>query len=163
MYDQLNAEQRHVFDQIYLAIQNHESTPFFVEGRPGRGKTFLVKALSSGLRVQGKIILIVGSSALCATAYDRGCTAHHMFGIPVTDDAINLHSKIQPFSPRADLIREAEAVIWDELPMMNKAAWESVNDLCRLICNRAHTAFGGKTFITLGDFRQVAAVVSGAG
>ncbi|KAG2745963.1 hypothetical protein P692DRAFT_20740408 [Suillus brevipes Sb2] len=86
-----------------------------------------------------------------------------MFGIPVTDDAVSLHSNIQPFSARADLIREASAIIWDELPMMNKAAWESVDNLCRFLCNRPHTAFGGKPFIGLGDFCQVAAVISSAG
>lgn len=73
------------------------------------------------LRAQEEIVLIVGSNALCATAYDRGRTAHHMFGIPVTDDNVNLHSSIHPHSPRADLIRNAAAIIWDGLPAMNKA------------------------------------------
>ncbi|KAG2155144.1 uncharacterized protein EDB93DRAFT_1070091, partial [Suillus bovinus] len=59
---------------IYHAILDHESTLFFFEGHLGRGKTFLVKALSSALRAQENIVLIVGSSALCATAYDRGRT-----------------------------------------------------------------------------------------
>ncbi|KAG1841567.1 hypothetical protein DFJ58DRAFT_666491 [Suillus subalutaceus] len=49
MHDQLNAEQRNIFQQIYEAVQNRNGTLFFIEGRPGRGKTFLVKALSSAL------------------------------------------------------------------------------------------------------------------
>ncbi|KAG2737842.1 hypothetical protein P692DRAFT_20760711 [Suillus brevipes Sb2] len=64
MYDPLNAEQRNIFQQIYEAVQNRNSTLFFVEGRPGQGKTFWVKALSSALRAEGHILLIVSSSAL---------------------------------------------------------------------------------------------------
>ncbi|KAG1904000.1 uncharacterized protein F5891DRAFT_896432, partial [Suillus fuscotomentosus] len=56
---------------------------FFVEGQPGRGKMYMVNALASTLRASGHIILIVGSSALCTTAYKRGRTAHYMFRIPV--------------------------------------------------------------------------------
>ncbi|KAG1794231.1 uncharacterized protein HD556DRAFT_1308280 [Suillus plorans] len=35
--------------------------------------------------------------------------AHYMFGIPVTDDNIDLHSTIHTFSAHADLIRKATA------------------------------------------------------
>jgi hypothetical protein len=107
--------------------------------------------------------LIVGSSALCATAYKRGRTAHYMFGIPVTEDSTDLHSTIHPFSARADLIRHATAIIWDELPMANRAAWECVDNICRQIMNVWDKPFGGIPLIGLGDFRQVAPVVSGAG
>ncbi|KAG1758140.1 PIF1-like helicase-domain-containing protein, partial [Suillus occidentalis] len=159
----LNEEQCHAFDTICDGIQSRRNCMFFVEGRPGRGKTFMVNALSSTLRAEGHIILIVGSSALCATAYKRGRTAHYMFGIPVTEDSVDLHSTIHPFSARADLIRNASAIIWDELPMANKAAWECVDDLCRRIMNVYDRPFGGIPIIGLGDFRQVAPVVSGAG
>ncbi|KIK32171.1 hypothetical protein CY34DRAFT_102126, partial [Suillus luteus UH-Slu-Lm8-n1] len=79
----LNDEQQTIFDAICDGIDSRQNAMFFVEGRPGRGKTFVVNALASTLRAAGHIILIVGSSALCATAYKRGRTAHYMFGIPV--------------------------------------------------------------------------------
>jgi hypothetical protein len=104
MSGQLNAEQQQIVQCISESIVQHRNNFFFIEGCPGRGKTFLVKALSSMLRAQNQIVLIVGSSALSATAYDHGRMAHHMFGIPVTDDNVNLHSSIHPHSPRADLI-----------------------------------------------------------
>ncbi|KAG2101888.1 uncharacterized protein F5147DRAFT_581327 [Suillus discolor] len=56
-----------------------------------------------------------------------------MFGIPVTDDNVDLHSTIHPFSAHADLIRKATAIIWDELHMANKAALECVDKLCQRI------------------------------
>lgn len=123
----------------------------------------MINALSSTLRAAGHIVLIVGSSALCATAYRRGRTAHYLFGIPVTDQSTDLHSNIHPFSPRADLIRNATVIIWDELPMANKAAWECVDQLCRRIMNVYNKPFGGIPVIGLGDFRQVGPVVNGAG
>ncbi|KAG2068278.1 hypothetical protein BDR04DRAFT_1232898 [Suillus decipiens] len=46
---------------------------------------------------------------------------------------------------------------------MNKARWESVDELCCTICNRTTIPFGGITFIGLGDFRQAGPIVSGAG
>ncbi|KAG1840560.1 hypothetical protein DFJ58DRAFT_845284 [Suillus subalutaceus] len=39
------------------------------------------------------------------------------------------HISIHPHSLRADLIRNAIAIIWDELPAMNRAGWESVDKL----------------------------------
>ncbi|KAG1871218.1 hypothetical protein DFJ58DRAFT_722647 [Suillus subalutaceus] len=97
----LNPEQRHIFDVICDGIDSRRDATFFIEGRPGHGKMFMINALSSTLRAAGHIVLIVGSSALYATAYRRGWTAHYMFGIPVTDESTDLHSNIHPFSPRA--------------------------------------------------------------
>jgi hypothetical protein len=163
MCETLNEEQQHIFQCILDEIDAAENNMFFVEGRPGRGKTFMVNALTCMLRASHRIVLIVGSSALCATAYPRGRTAHYMFGIPVTEESTDLRSSIHPFSARAELIRSADAIIWDELPMANKAAWECVEELCRRIMNVYDKPFGGIPFIGLGDFRQVAPVVSGAG
>jgi hypothetical protein len=87
----MNAEQREVFDEVLAAVIRHRDhpsfwpLPFFVEGRPGRGKTFLADTLGCKLRSEGHIVLIVSTSALAATLYDGGRTAHNLFKIPVTD------------------------------------------------------------------------------
>ncbi|KAI5991771.1 hypothetical protein EDC04DRAFT_2583255, partial [Pisolithus marmoratus] len=80
---QLNAEQMNIFSTIYDTATRGTTSGFmaFIEGRPGRGKTFLIRALASTLRANDHIILIVGTSALSAIAYHRGRTAHYMFGI----------------------------------------------------------------------------------
>ena len=81
------------------------------------------------------------------------------FQLPTTTSTF---TQIGPFSSRADLIRAATAIIWDELPMANKAAWECVHHLCCMI-RRNHRPFGGIPFIGIRDFRQVAPVVKGCG
>ncbi|KAI5986324.1 PIF1-like helicase-domain-containing protein [Pisolithus albus] len=93
---QLNDEQSDILaDLLHNVLNANENhSIFFIEGRPGRGKTFLIKTLAAVLRADHHIILIVGSSALSAVAYQRGRTAHYMFGIPVTDDNVNLLSSI---------------------------------------------------------------------
>jgi hypothetical protein len=46
--------------------------------------------------------------------------------------------------------------------MANKACLHAVDALLRLLCN-TNKPFGGKSFISVGDFRQVAPVVRGGG
>ncbi|KAA8894732.1 hypothetical protein FN846DRAFT_912553 [Sphaerosporella brunnea] len=58
---------------------------YFIDGKAGRGKTFLVRAICDTLRSQADIAIIAGSTALSATLYERGRTAHSVFGIPVLD------------------------------------------------------------------------------
>ncbi|KAA8912770.1 hypothetical protein FN846DRAFT_772987 [Sphaerosporella brunnea] len=49
---------------------------YFIDGKAGRGKTFLVRAICDTLRSQADIAIIAGSTALSATLYERGRTAH---------------------------------------------------------------------------------------
>jgi hypothetical protein len=85
----MNDEQHYLFLSLYNDIINtNPQTPFhptFIEGLPGRGKTFLVNAIVNRLRADGNIVLVVGTSALAASLYQRGRTAHSLFDIPVTD------------------------------------------------------------------------------
>ena len=69
---------------------------------------------------------------------------------------------IKPHSDRAELLRAATLIVWEELPMANKACVHAVDALLRLLCN-TDKPFGGKPFIGVGDFRQVAPVVRGGG
>jgi hypothetical protein len=87
----MNLEQRTLFFTIYNKVTNTTPSsqsnhpPTFIEGRPGRRKTFLINAIVNILRIEGKIVLVVGTSALAASLYERGRTAHSLFEIPVTN------------------------------------------------------------------------------
>ena len=65
-------------------------------------------------------------------------------------------------SGRADLIDNAAIIIWDELVNANIAVFEAVHNICSSI-KRSQKPFGGIPFIGVGDFRQVAPVIKGAG
>lgn len=89
MVRNMNEEQQAIYHEITQTIEhplaNEDGNLFFVEGKPGRGKTFLVDAICSRLRGGGQIVLIVGTSALSASLYERGRTAHSLFRIPVKE------------------------------------------------------------------------------
>ncbi|CAG8815129.1 20560_t:CDS:1, partial [Cetraspora pellucida] len=136
--------------------------PKFLDGKAGRGKTFLINAICHSIRAAKKIILPCGTTALAALLYEGGRTAHSLFRMPVEENNVNVQSTIRYHSNRADLIRESMLIIWDELPMANKAVLEGVDLLLRQICNKDEP-FRGKPFIGAGDFRQVAPIVKGAG
>ena len=97
MLSAMNAEQADTFHCVMDAVMDAQDgeipSPFFIEGKPGRGKTFLVDALCSHLRSEGLIILIVGTSALAAALYERGRTARSLFCIPVDTLAVSILMK----------------------------------------------------------------------
>ena len=69
-----------------------------------------------------------------------------------------LTSNISLNSGRAELLREAVLIVWEEFPMANKASIECADQLLRMIMQNNYP-FGGKLFLALGDFRQVAPVI----
>lgn len=62
-------------------------------------------------------------------------------------------SDIGAGSGRAELIRQAAVVIWDEAP-----AVACVDSVCQLVMGST-LPFGGKTVVFLGDFRQTCPVI----
>ena len=91
MTDAMDADQLEIYSTLYACItedeeiRKHRMSTFFIEGKPGRGKTFVANVLATKLRSEGYIVLIVATTALAATLYERGRTAHSLFRIPVTE------------------------------------------------------------------------------
>ena len=61
----------------------------------------------------------------------------------------------------AQLLRQANLIIWEEMPLFKKVVWECVDQLLQDIMGN-DLPFGGKAFLGLGDFWQVAPVIRGA-
>ncbi len=103
MQESMNEDQQRIFlfisHHFHLQLtrtvphehnNNDAPAPVFVEGKPGRGKTYLIDAICSLLRSRRKMVLICASSALAASIYERGRTAHSLFKIPVDDVSSHL-------------------------------------------------------------------------
>ena len=60
---------------------------------------------------------------------------------------------------RAQVLREAQMLIWDEITMADKAAVEVVDRLLRELTGHEGVPFGGKVVVLAGDWRQLLPVV----
>lgn len=79
---------------------------------------------------------------------------------------ININKKQKLFL--AELIVQADLLIWDEAPLNHKHVFEAVDRSFRDIMrqedkNNLNKPFGGKTVLLGGDFRQILPVLPGKG
>ncbi|XP_016173713.1 uncharacterized protein LOC107616245 [Arachis ipaensis] len=159
----LNEEQMVVYDKIIDCVSNKRHRFFFVYGFGGTGKTFLYRVLSARLRAEKRIVINVASSKIASLLLPGGKTAHSMFNIPVelTEDTV---CRIKKDSAKAEVVRLADLIIWDEAPMTNKLEFEALDRTLRDIIvsvsdRNKNLPFGGKVVILGGDFRQVLPVI----
>ncbi|XP_027166434.1 uncharacterized protein LOC113766438 [Coffea eugenioides] len=156
--EQLNADQKKVFDIIMHAAFVEKKGAFFIDGPGGTGKTFLYRALLAEIRSKGYIALATASCGVAASILPGGRTAHSRFKIPIggTQDK---QCRISKQSSLAKLLQSAILIIWDEAPMTHKTSIESVDRILRDIMD-CNDLFGSKVIVFGGDFRQVLPVVT---
>ncbi|KAL6308048.1 PIF1-like helicase-domain-containing protein [Sparassis latifolia] len=77
----LNAEQYCVYTEIQDAVSHDRPLCAFVDGKAGRGKTFLVNTICNKLRSQGRIVLPTATSGFAAQLYPGGRTTHSTFRV----------------------------------------------------------------------------------
>jgi ATP-dependent DNA helicase PIF1 len=107
------------------------------------------------MRSCGDIALVVASSSIGALLLLRGRTTYSYLKIPIALDHKSFCS-IRKQDDLAALIRQTKLILWDEAPMTNKLAFETVN---RTLCDLTNRPFGGIIFVMLGDFRQVFPII----
>ncbi|KAG7529694.1 hypothetical protein ISN44_Un127g000010, partial [Arabidopsis suecica] len=111
---------------------------------------------------KGDIVLNVASSGIASLLLEGGRTAHSRFGIPLTPNEFAT-CNMKAGSDRANLVKEAFLIIWDEAPMMSRHCFESLDRSLSDICgNGDNKPFGGKVVVFGNDFRQVLPVIPGA-
>lgn len=133
--------------------------PVYIDGRAGRGKTFLLYPIIGALRKLNEIVLVSASSAFAAKNYSGGRTAHYLYGIPVDEYNPILKSSVGLQSDRAKLLCAAKCHVIDEIGGLNFKAFDCADQLMRTLTGVSNCVWGGRMLITLGDFRQVAPVV----
>ncbi|GAU10652.1 hypothetical protein TSUD_421210, partial [Trifolium subterraneum] len=163
LLQQLTEEQHDVYTKIMTSVLCGSGEFFFLYGYGGTGKTFLWKTLSAALRSEGKIVLNVASSGIASLLLPNGKTAHSTFCIPLE---INEKStcNITQGCHRADLLRAASLIIWDEAPMMNRLCFEAFDRTMKDLMSKIdkdnkEKPFGGKVVVLGGDVRQILPVV----
>ncbi|XP_053566967.1 uncharacterized protein LOC128656828 [Bombina bombina] len=152
LQEALNIEQKAAFDNVMSAIAN-ENLPhrcFFIDGPGGSGKTYLYKTLLSTLRGRTDGVLPVASTGIAANLLDGGRTYHSQFKLPIPllDTST---SNISMTTKDAELIHNAQLLIWDEASMTPGIALKCVNKLLQEIMQN-NKPFGG-------DFRQTLPVL----
>jgi hypothetical protein len=155
---QLNDGQRAAYDCIIESVENETGDLFFLEGSGGTGKTFVYNTVCCKIRSEGKIVLCVASSGIAALLIRGSRTAHSTFRIPI--DQLDEFStcSIPKATNRAGLMKEAVAIIWDEVGAQHRYAVEAVDKTLRDI-RGDDQPFGGITTILGGDFLQTLPVI----
>ncbi|CAN1778541.1 ATP-dependent DNA helicase pif1 [Linum perenne] len=167
MLRKLNFRQAEAFKAIIQSVAHSEGKLFFLYGHGGTGKTFLYKAVTSKLRSQRHIVLVVASSGIAATLLPDAITAHSRFKIPLEIDQTST-CMVKKGTALADLLSQASLIIWDEAPMVHRMSFEAVDrTLCDImdipLSGIGYKPFAGKTILLGGDFRQTLPVIPDAG
>jgi len=94
MIARMNPQQLEAFNVLYTMVTSTcpTHTVFYLDGKAGRGKSFVASALCTKLRSENRVPVITGTTALSVTMYERGRTAHSAFGIPVSQVSSYLQS-----------------------------------------------------------------------
>ncbi|CEL93982.1 unnamed protein product [Vitrella brassicaformis CCMP3155] len=158
-------EQSDLFDDIMQHIYPRgggDPVPFagLIKAPGGAGKTTLLRCVLSAVRSRGDIALATATTALAALNYIGGHTAHGLHKIPVVDNITReeVRCTMSVNSPKADLLRKAKVIVWDEISMAHRKCIEAV-DLMLQDVMKSKLPFGGKVFIFAGDFRQLPPVL----
>ncbi|CAA2986584.1 ATP-dependent DNA helicase PIF4-like, partial [Olea europaea subsp. europaea] len=121
--------------------QDKSSEIFSIDGPGGTGKSFLKRALLASVRYHHFIALATASSGVAASLLPKSRTAHSRFKIPLeTVGEVNCFI--------------SKLIIWDEAPMVNRCAVESVDKMLRDITD-CNLPFGRKVIVLGGNFRQI--------
>ena len=156
-----NVEQQTFMETIFEKIDANRGGLFYLDGPPGRGKTFTLLALVNYVRGKNKVALCCATTGFVAVMYPGGRTAHNLFKISVNDDPSDItpiQCDVGEATERADLLRSASLIIWDEFTMNNRENFEAVDTILRKI-RRNNSPLGGVLFVGAGDFRQLPLVI----
>ncbi|KAG3152527.1 hypothetical protein PC128_g22757 [Phytophthora cactorum] len=141
----LNDEQRSVYSTIINAVDNPKpgNTLFFVDGPGGTGKSTLLKHILAKVRSSGKIALAVASSGIASLLLMGGRTVHSTFKIPLKLNDTSTCSSYKQFHLKG-LIQKTSLVIWDQVPITHRHAFEAVDRSLRGLMENEDEPFGGK-------------------
>ncbi|KAH9542644.1 hypothetical protein CY35_13G018000, partial [Sphagnum magellanicum] len=113
----------------------------FIDGPGGTGKTYIENLILNVVRSRGDITLAVASPSIAVLLLSGGRTTHSYLKIPIALDCTSF-CYIRKQDDLAVLIRQTKLILWDEAPMTNKLAFETVDRTLRDLTDR-NEPFGG--------------------
>ncbi|CAH2019673.1 unnamed protein product [Acanthoscelides obtectus] len=117
----LNQEQRRIFTDILLAVNENERVShrlFFIKGIGSAGKTFLLNTLLTYLLGNNHRYIAICYTGIPASLLKNGQTIHPAFMLPVPF-LENSTSRIRNQSAIADNIRYSKIIVIDEISMVH--------------------------------------------
>ncbi|KAF8094778.1 hypothetical protein N665_0353s0009, partial [Sinapis alba] len=161
LYDTKKESETH--NLMFSALNQEQRNLFFVYGAGGTGKTYLYRTIIARMRSVGKVVIPVATSGIAALLLPGRRTAHSRFKLLLNLDDRSM-CNIHKGSALAELICKADLIIWDEVPMAHRHAFETLDRSLRDLLSptnpeAATQPFGGKTVLLGGDFRQILPVI----
>ena len=155
MEDELTEEQKRV---VKLAL---DASSFFFTGDAGTGKTKTLRSIARCLQQKfGKERVAVTATTGIAASHIDGVTIHSWAGIGIGRGS--RYALLQKAISNVEATRrwkESHVLIIDEVSMLHKEAFDSLEFIARKI-RESDEPFGGLQIILCGDFRQLPPVVN---
>lgn len=148
----LDVDQRGVLDVVM------QGKNVYFTGPAGTGKSHVLKHIIAKLSKTKKTF--VTSSTGVSALNIGGSTLHSFAGLGLGKDSVdtmyaNMMKKSWTVKTR---IEKAEALIIDEISMINAELFEKTDELCRRVRKNPDSPFGGIQIIACGDFFQLSPV-----
>lgn len=139
------------FKEILDLLKNTNES-IFITGKAGTGKSSLLKHFIKNTNKKLVILAPTGIAALNVS----GQTIHSFFRFP---PSIITPNKIEPDYVRAELFKNLQMVIIDEISMVRADLMNGIDVALRKNRNRLDEPFGGVQMVFIGDLFQLPPVV----
>lgn len=151
MNEILTVDQQRIFD----IIENTDAN-ILVHGKPGVGKTVLIRALKEF----GQKSYTIGAPTGLAALNGGGKTLHSIFGIPISDGILAPDFNKYTNNPniRNFILHKLHHLIIDEISMVRADVLDYIDRLLRDV-KQSDLPFGGVQIIAVGDFFQLPPIV----
>ena len=129
-------------------------------GAGGTGKTHLYRAIHYAVTSLNRYVKCMAWTGIASQLLPGGSTCHYTLGLPMEMTA-NCTSSLNIDDGKADALRRASVLIWDEISMGHRQSIRIMDEVLRKITG-IDEPFGGKLVILGGDFHQLLPVVPAA-
>lgn len=148
----LNEDQQKFMCIFEDMLTRGDTTPIFVSGNAGTGKTFLLKHLFKELTINRKFYVEkIAFSALAARNID-GSTMHKLFRFTFTGEYDM--NRIDKYA-----LRCLRVLIIDEISMIHATYLDNIDAILRLVHEKPDVPFGGVYVVAFGDLYQLPPVI----